>query len=125
MATQQNWTKTGEEFIGKPVDPAEWPGLILARDMVVKAIENLKWEEVPNTGLEMDIGSAMAIEAAIRDYKIPRVSHVATSNDLAPWGFYGIRGHYTNGVAEIYIMDMGSQLATVRSDFTPNEGDQK
>lgn len=121
MATQQNWTKTGEEFIGKPVDPAEWPGVITSRDMVVKAIENLEWQEVPNHGLEMGIAEAMAIETAIRDYKIPKVSHVATSPDLAPWGFYGIRGHYSNGVAEIYILDLGSQLATVRSDFTPKE----
>jgi hypothetical protein len=115
---RRTWTKVGEELVGSSMDDST----VLARGIVERAIANLEWLEIPKDGkLELPAMPALGISAAIEDLKIPKVSHVATSPDLAPYGFYGIRGHYSNGDAEIFLVDSGSKMTVICSDFTPKE----
>lgn len=110
----RTWTKVGERLIGVSLDE----GVIFDRAAVVRAINSLEWCEIPRGGsISAPAMQGLNISAAIKDLKIPRVSHVAWSHELAPYGFYGIRGHYANGDAEIYIMDSGTVLTPVCTDF--------
>lgn len=111
----RTWTKVGERLIGTALDE----GVIFDRAAIVRAIRSLEWQEIPKGGtLSAPAMQGLNISAAIKDLKIPKVSHVAWTNELAPYGFYGIRGHYANGDAEIYIMDSGTVLTPVCTDFT-------
>lgn len=110
----RTWTKVGERLIGTALDE----GVIFDRAAIVRAIRSLEWREIPKGGkISAPAMQGLNISAAIQDLKIPRVSHVAWTNELAPYGFYGIRGHYANGDAEIYIMDSGTVLTPVCTDF--------
>ena len=64
---------------------------------------------------------ALGIRAAIRELRLPKVSHYAIGHELAPYGLYGIRAHYRNGTAEVYLVDEGSQMLVLASDFSPSE----
>jgi hypothetical protein len=114
--TTRTWTKVGTEVVGAPLDE----GCIIDRSAVVRAIGSLEWQEIPKGGkLEAPAMPGLGISAAIKQLRIPKVSHVAWSSELAPYGFYGIRGHYKNGDAEIFIVDMGTHLTPVCTEFTP------
>ena len=110
----RTWTQTGNK-----------EGFDRAR--VEAAIRLLNWQEIPKGGsLEMPMLPGEGIKAAIQQLRIPKVSHVAVSSELAPYGLYGIRGNYSNGQAEIYIADMGTHLTPLCSDFHPkNELNEK
>ena len=62
---------------------------------------------------------ALAIRHAIKEFRIPNVSHIADSAKLEPFGFYGIRGHYENGCGEIFLLDRGTEVVPIVSIFTP------
>ena len=84
------------------------------------AIERLKWLDVENNR-EVAAMPGMAIKEAIKQLKIPKVSHYAISHELAPYGLVGIRGHYVNGDVQVYLVDSGGCVTPVCMDFTPNE----
>lgn len=108
-----NWTQTGA-----PVMQDEG----ISREHVQAVIDRLEWQEIPKNGtLEVAMGPGLAIKAAIKEFHMPKVSHVAVANDLAPYGFYGIRAHYSNGDVDVFILDLGTELVALRSDFTPKE----
>ena len=110
----RTWTKVGEALVGSPIDE----GTILGRDMVCRAIDRLQWLEIPKDGtLEVAAMPGLGIKEAIKELKIPKVSHIAISSALAPYGFYGIRAHYKNGDAEIFLVDAGSHITPVCTDF--------
>lgn len=102
----RNWTQIGQ---------AEG----FSKGRIEAAILNMEWTTIPKT---MPMSQGLGIKAAIKELRIPKVSHIADSNQLAPYGFYGIRAHYANGDADIYIVDRGSDLIPVCSDFTPKVG---
>jgi hypothetical protein len=105
----RNWTEIGAEF---------------DRAIVERAIAVLDWQKLP---IETGMMQGEGIKAAIRMLGIPRVSHVAVgtiNNGKAEGGlcfFYGIRGHYENGDADVFIVDRGSDMIPVCSDFTSKE----
>lgn len=102
---QRTWTQVGKAH---------------NRATVERAITSIEWLEIPKGGtLEAPMMPGEGIKAAIQQLRIPKVSHVAWSSELAPYGFYAIRGHYANGDAEVYIVDMGTHLVPVCSDFHP------
>jgi hypothetical protein len=114
----RTWTKVGEEIVGSPVDE----GTILTRAIVERAINNLDWIEIPKGGkLEVAAMPGLNISAAIQQLRVPKVSHIAISSDLAPYGFYGLRAHYKNGDAEIFLVDCGSNVTPVCTEFTLKE----
>ena len=84
------WTKVGE----KETRNAEGDDL---RPAIEAAIRRLPWQAVPCT---LGMMPGMAIQEAVKAFRIPKVSHVAVSHELAPLGLYGVRGHYSNGVGQ-------------------------
>lgn len=104
---QRTFTKIGSEYNDEPVRPR-----------LVKAIAAIEWQTIPCT-LGMMPGEG--IKQTIKEFHIPKVSHVAVSSDLAPYGLYGIRGYYKNGMAELFVVDSGCEIVPVVSDFYPKE----
>lgn len=101
---QRNWTTIGASELN------------ISRARVESAIASLEWKPLPVT---MGACQGMGIDACIHQLNIPKVSHVAESLQFAPYGFYGIRAHYSNGDADVYVVDRGSDIIPVCSDFTP------
>jgi hypothetical protein len=111
--TKRDWTNVGrkEGYSGTPETDAK----------ISKAIERLKWMEV-ESHREVAMMPGMAINEAIRQLRIPKVSHYAVSHELAPYGFVGIRGHYVNGDVDVFLVDGGDAVTPVCMDFTPKDG---
>jgi hypothetical protein len=80
---------------------------------VTRLAKGLRWQKVP---VELGFLPGENIKQVIRDLKIPKVTHVAV-NGMGPLGFYGIRGHYKDGMAQVYIVDEGSVVVPVLSEF--------
>lgn len=102
---QRTWTKIGKEYTeGK-------------HDELGGMFERLEWQKLPCT---MAMMPGDAIKAAIKQLSIPKVTHVACSNELAPYGLEGIIGHYRDGEARVYLIDIGTEVIALASDFEPN-----
>ena len=99
-----NWTKIGEPEVGEQ------------RERFATAIAALEWQPLPCT---LGVMPGENIKQVIRAFHIPKVSHVAVSAELAPLGLYGIRGHYANGTAQVYVLDLGSECVPVASELLP------
>lgn len=84
-------------------------------------LDGLTWRAIPPGGAEVAAMPGLAMRAAIRELRLPQVSHYAISHDLAPYGLYGLRAHYQDGTANVYLVDDGSQTVVVASDFYPRE----
>lgn len=108
MKTEWNWTT-----VGAPVVPES------ARDRFRRVAERAEWLAVPCT---LSLSAGMALDAAIKELRLPKVSHVVEMPDLAPYGLVGARCHYRNGDADVWICDRGSDLLPIVSVFTPKEG---
>lgn len=100
---ERTWTQVGEE---------ETQG---KRTRYARMIERLKWQALPLKKVGMM--PAECIKTAIRELRLPKVSHIAITNEAAPYGLYGIRAHYSNGMAQVYILDRGSDALPIASDF--------
>lgn len=73
----------------------------------------MDWLKVPTPeepALSLPMMPGEGIKAAIRQLGIPRVSHVSYSHDMAPYGLYGIFGHYKNADVKVYLCDRGSDM---------------
>lgn len=117
--TQRDWTETGAAILAEGIEHETHEGVEhepVTRERVEAAIEKLEWE--PATG-DKPMSPALGIQAVIKECGIPKVDEIAISHDLAPWGFYGIHGHYKNGDAKVYAIDRGHDLVPVAVDFTP------
>ena len=99
-----NWTKIGEPEVGEH------------RERFADAIARLPWQSLP---CELGMMPGENIKAVVKALRIPKVSHVAVSNELAPFGLYGIRGHYANGTAQVYVLDIGTECVPVASELLP------
>jgi hypothetical protein len=82
-----------------------------------KILDALSWTEIPPAGVCEPAMPALAIMGAIRELRLPGVTHYAISHALAPFGLVGIRAHYADGRADVYVVDEGSQLVVLASDF--------
>lgn len=121
----RTWTGVGAEFFA---DARLEEGKKPNRQRVERAIDGLKWQDAPegDHSIELPMAPGLAIRQAIKELRLPKVSRFAISIDLAPFGFYGIEANYRNGRARVYIVDQGSVLTTLASDFWPAEsGDKK
>ena len=82
-------------------------------------IDALEWQEFVN-GKSEAFAPAYVINDAIFNLKIPNVSHYAISkHGIDGMGLVGIRGHYNNGRADIYILDVGVHATVMATDFYP------
>lgn len=108
---QRNWTTVGAELELDP-EARRTP----SREEYARLFADLEWE--PVTG-EKPMLPGLAIKEAIKELRIPKVTRIAISHELAPYGLYGIEGNYRNGRALVYIVDRGAVLTPVASDFYP------
>ena len=82
-------------------------------------IDALEWQEFVN-GKSEAFAPAYVINDAIFNLKIPNVSHYAISkHGIDGMGLVGIRGHYNNGRADVYILDIGVHATVMATDFYP------
>ena len=85
-----------------------------------RIFNDLEWDDVSG-GTTFGIPNADGINVAIHSLRIPNVSHVASSNEMAPYGLFAIRGHFHNGWADIYVCDEGHRLVVLATDFHQND----
>ncbi len=107
---QRNWTEVGREHTDGN------------REFIGEFFDRMQWQELGTGGIEAPMMPGEGIKSMIRELRIPKVSRVAWSNDMAPYGLYGVEGNYTNGQARVYAVDEGSRLVVLCSDFWPKEG---
>ena len=93
-----DWINAGREH---------WEG---NQDKITAAIERMTWEALP---CDMGFSQGYAIREMIQQFKIPKVSHVSDSHELAPYGLLGIRAHYRNADVDIFAVDDGCSVAPV------------
>jgi len=80
------------------------------KSAVLREIETAKWEPVKGNKPFMQ---ACAIQEAINQLRIPKVSMVAVHSGIGSYGLYGIRAHYKQGQVDIFIGDDGTSIAPV------------
>ena len=80
--------------------------------------ERLNWLDIP---CDLPAMPGLGIKEVIKELRIPKVYQVAYSNELAPYGLYGVKAKYKNGNAVIYMRDNGVSITILASDFYPNE----
>jgi hypothetical protein len=109
---QRTWTKIGADYTAS------------IEHVWAAKFDELEWITLPKDGkgLTLPMCQGEAIKAAIKELRIPKVSHIAWNGVYGSgYGVYGIRGHYKNGAAEIFILDEGSRIVVLCSDLYPNE----
>ncbi|KKK93893.1 hypothetical protein LCGC14_2688350 [marine sediment metagenome] len=84
------------------------------QEEIAGMIDRLDWQTIPCT---MAMMPGEGIKAVIKELRIPNVSHVACSREMAPYGLMGIKARYKNGHATIYLVDEGCSTVVIASDF--------
>jgi hypothetical protein len=113
---QRTWTDVGSDF----TTPERRPD-------VLRAIGTLRWRTLARCrALPAFQGSA--IQIGVRALGLPNVSALALSGlhstlhlESADYAVYGIEAHYANGRARLYVLDRGTVLVPLVSDFWPSE----
>jgi hypothetical protein len=100
---REDWTEVGRE---------EWEGV---QDRIRAAAAAMEWRPLPIEDAPAMPG--LGIMAAIEQLRLPKVSRVAWSSELAPYGLYGIEANYSNGRVQVFIVDRGTDLVPVVSYF--------
>ena len=99
---KRTWTEIGQEYT------------LDKKEVIAAMIERMDWRTLP---CEMGMGPGMAIKEAIKDFKIPKPSRVAMSNEMAPYGLIAVEGNYKNGRAQIFMVDDGVSVTPICSNF--------
>lgn len=129
ITADRTWTTVGEQHIGRlPLESGE----LLTRELIEAAIDELNWVDTADANT-LPAMPAWTIQEAIKQLRIPRVSKIAwcchATDDpefderypLAPFGFYGIEGNYTNGRARVYVLDLGAEATPLCSELFTEE----
>lgn len=99
---ERYWTETGKQHTeGR-------------HDEISSYVADVEWQGIPCT---VGMMPGEGIKAVIKELKIPKVTHIAVSHELAPFGLYGIRAHYKNGMVEVFVVDTGTELSPICSDL--------
>jgi len=87
---------------------------VCADEYYLKSVyDSLEWVEV-KPKLEMPFSQGYAINAFIKTFKVPKVSHVSWDGaNVGSLGMYAVRGHYSNGVVDLCFVDDGYQLIPI------------
>lgn len=116
----RTWTTVGAEY----TDGAR-------RTDVLAAIDSLTWVKA-RANMTLGFMQGAAIKTAIRELDLPDVTLIA-HNGVVEWpppngdadgeayAVYGIEANYRNGRARVYVLDTGTSLIPVASDFWPEE----
>lgn len=110
-----DWTEIGKEvkFEG-PDEEAILETEDERRARIIKAIEFMEWHR-PGDSVGMSQG--MAINTAVKEFKIPRPSRFGISSGLAPYGLYAIVGTWKDGLRAVYFVDDGCSLTPVGTEL--------
>jgi hypothetical protein len=87
-------------------------------DQISQAVQRAQWHPIP---YKMSFSGGEGLKAAIKEFRIPKVSHAADYYDFVSgiphpegeFGLLGVRGHYTNGVVDVIFVDFGIGLCPV------------
>lgn len=112
MEVQRSWSEPNSAYYKDKKEEFE------------KAITEMEWKLVTSE-MQLPLSTGFAIKEFVNKLQLPRVSHIALSNDFAPYGFYGLRTHYGDGQVEIYILDTGLAGAVICSDKHPMPVDKE
>ena len=82
------------------------------QNRIIDIVRRMQWDS-DFKGKQYPMMPALGIKNAIEELKIPNVSAIAISNELAPFGLYGIEAHYKNVDVRIYIVDEGCSIQTL------------
>lgn len=102
---QRSWTNIGKEYTDGKQD--EIAGMIG---------DTFSWQTPP---CDMGMMPGEGIKAAIKELRIPKVSRVGASHEMAPYGLLGIEGNFENGKAQIFLVDDGLSVTPIVTDFYP------
>jgi hypothetical protein len=107
---RRDWTEIGKREL---IEKREGEREPINQTEVEAAILNIEWQAVP---CNLAMGPGLGIKEAIKQLRIPNVSHVADSHALAPYGLLGIFGHYANRDVRVYVLDAGDHLTPLCMD---------
>ena len=93
------WFKIGQEYTD-------------TKKETIKAINQLEWQKIDKS-VTVAMGPGIAIKEIVKEFHIPKVSHIATNGFLNGLAMYGIRGHYVNGIYNIIMFDAGVMIIPI------------
>jgi len=105
------WTTVAKDHNGTPEQ----------RERLAGMFDRLEWIAIEPGGLSLPMMVGEGLKECIRELRIPKPSHIAYTNEMAPFGLMAVRGHYKNGMAQVYLCDEGCNIAVLCSDFWPND----
>lgn len=99
MKNQIDWFNVGDQYYGGVQHEYE------------AMCRRVTWERLP---VDLPMIPGEAIKDLIKEFKIPKVSHVAHSHELAPYGLIAVRGHYQNaGEVDVFAVWDGCSITPI------------
>lgn len=80
------------------------------QEKIKSACERMEWHELPYT---MAFMPGEAIKTLIKEFHLPKVSHVSDSHEMAPYGLVGVRAHFKNADVDFFAVDEGSHISSL------------
>jgi len=127
------WTETGEKLFDREASNRQGHCYAASRDVVEAAIEELTWCAVEEH-LSVPFSPGAAINAAISELSLPRVSRIAHDGAVpvrddverasSLYGLYGIEANFTNGRVRVFLVDRGTDVLPVAVDHWPTDPTQ-
>jgi len=88
------------------------------QDKIEQICRGVDWIKPPCT---MPFMPGECISTLIAEFKIPNVSHVCYSHELAPFSLVGIRARYKNADVDFFAVDEGSHVSSLCAFVTERE----
>jgi len=93
-------------------------------EIVKENILSAEWEAVEK-GKSYPFSQGMAIDEAIKQFRIPKVTHVSLYGVFSGLGLYGIRAHYKDEEVDIFFVDDGVSITPIASHRKPINKEDK
>jgi len=95
---------------------------------IEQEVSRLEWIKT-SPKMELPFMQGEGIKSVIKEFKIPKVSHIAIHGGITchlneenfTAGLYGVRAHYGKETREIYFADAGSHITPLGSKVIPEE----
>ncbi len=101
-----------------------WTGraslLNVAAVQLEQAIDRLEWQPA-DTGVPQEKTGAAVLREFVIKHNL-HVTHYARCDDFLPLWLYGLRSDFSNGVAQVYFVDTGTEAMLVAWDYFPKNG---
>jgi hypothetical protein len=105
-----NWLNIGAEY---------WKG---KEEKVLAIIGRMQWQSLP---CDFPFAQGELVKAAVRQFHIPMVTHVADSHEMAPFGLVGIRARYKNADVDLVVLDEGDSSVPLCAISTERNQEEK